>query len=183
MLRRAVTASSIIIGLCMFYTAPLRAQEDVSPEERPPAETPPEYVPPPESYSDPAENIAPAGTGADEEMPPPLSEASSRLAQSMMLRDPFWPVSYKPKAVVQPGKTAATPAAPVVETPQWDDAMKLLVVRGIMKTPAGYIANIDGQIIVQGETVSASYAGRKYTWKIESINASGVSFQRLQVFP
>ena len=152
-----------------------------------------EAPPPEEAVAEPSgdENMTPpadlpAATASPDAKPAPSqNDPSSKFAQSLGVRDPFWPVAYKPKAA-QPAKSAgaaAAAAAPVVQAPKWDDAVKTLDVSGIMKTPAGFIANVEGQIVGQGETVTAEYENRRYSWKIESINASGVSFQRLQVSP
>lgn len=99
------------------------------------------------------------------------------------LRDPFWPVGYKPpppksKAAI---KVEATAKPIIVEAaPKWDEALKLVNVKGIMKRSGGYMAVINNQVCSEKDTISTVYDGRKYTWRIGSIGEKGVSFDKLE---
>lgn len=108
------------------------------------------------------------------------------LAESTNLRDPFWPVGYQPpkprkKEDPKPVQTQATDPAPRVDTtPRWDEALKTVSIKGIMSVGGGrYMAVINDQVVSENDTVSASYMGRSYSWKVTSINAQGVKFQKM----
>ena len=113
------------------------------------------------------------------------AEDTSVTSAPPELRDPFWPVGYKPpppksKTV----KKTDEPTKPVVVEipPKWDEALKQVNVKGIMKKGAGgYMAVINNQICSEKDAISTVYDGRKYTWRIDSISAKGVSFSKLEV--
>lgn len=110
--------------------------------------------------------------------------------QASELRDPFWPVGYTPPRK-EPPQTApvtvsapAQPAEPVVveRPPRWDDALRTVSIKGIMSVGAGkYMAVVNDLVVNEGDTVSVTFEGRRYTWKIARITADGVKFQKLTV--
>lgn len=111
--------------------------------------------------------------------------------QASELRDPFWPVGYTPPRK-EPSKVAPTPdssepaqpAEPVVveRPPRWDDALRTVSIKGIMSVGAGkYMAVVNDQVVNEEDTVSVTFEGRRYTWKIARITADGVKFQKLTV--
>lgn len=107
--------------------------------------------------------------------------------KSLELRDPFWPVGYTPpKKDTGKKKTEVTeqPAAlPVVERPpRWDDALRTVSVKGIMSVGGGkYMAVVNDNVVCENDVVTINFEGRTYTWKIASISADGVKFQKLDV--
>jgi hypothetical protein len=101
-------------------------------------------------------------------------------------RDPFWPVGYVPpseRKVEAPRTKAEGPAAvvEVLEPPQWDLALKTLTIKGVMKSGAGYMAVINGQVTSEGDTISAIFKKRTYSWRIAKIGKEGVRFERLEL--
>jgi hypothetical protein len=92
-------------------------------------------------------------------------------------RDPFWPVGYVPPAE----KKSDNPAPAEVETkvePQWDAAIKTLIIKGIMKSGTGYVAVINEQVTGENDTISAVFESHTYSWRIVKINEKGVQFER-----
>jgi hypothetical protein len=105
-------------------------------------------------------------------------------------RDPFWPVGYVPpseRKVVNQKTTTGTTAgpagvvAPKLEPPQWDLALKTLAIKGVMKSGAGYMAVINGQVTSENETISTVFNDRTYSWRIAKIGKEGVRFERLEL--
>ena len=139
----------------------------------------------------------------DEEAPPPgrsvesLSGKQSAMELSVQpaaapepippppeTRDPFWPVGYIPPPDKVDDSTTNTSEHAVVVTqsePLWDGAIKTLIVKGIMKSGAGYIAVINGQLMSENDTISSVYKGRTYRWRIAKISEKGVQFERLEL--
>ena len=107
-----------------------------------------------------------------------LGEAIAPKSDSLPseTRDPFWPVGYVPP----PEKNLET-GATQPEPPQWDEAIKMLIINGIMKSGVGYLAVINGQITSENDTVSAAFKGRTYNWRIVKISQKGVQFERLEL--
>ena len=68
-----------------------------------------------------------------------------------------------------------------MESPQWDGAIKTLIVKGIMKSDAGYIAVINEQVMSENDTISSVHKGRTYRWRIAKISEKGVQFERLEL--
>lgn len=114
---------------------------------------------------------------------------SAPAPETATMRDPFWPVGFTPKppeakspdGTVTPGVT--TIVEPVIEEPpKWDEALKLLSVKGVMKgKTGGFMAAINNQVVSEGDVISAVHKNRKYSWKVSSISDKGVSFARLNV--
>lgn len=107
--------------------------------------------------------------------------------KSLELRDPFWPVGYTPPKKDTGKKKAEIsdqPAAPAVveRPPRWDDALRTVSVRGIMSVGEGkYMAVVNDNVVSENDVVTINFEGRTYTWKIASISADGVKFQKLDV--
>jgi hypothetical protein len=109
---------------------------------------------------------------------------SARAGESATLRDPFWPIGYSPVVPGSPQTNKSLPKATarVEQPPKWDDALKSLEVRGIMKTSSGsYVAIVDGQVASEQEVISKSFLGKTYTWRITSISKAGIKFVRESV--
>ena len=145
-------------------------EEDASYAEEPDAAAEPAPLPPP-APDEPAAPEEPALPGPEERKEKPA------------LRDPFWPVGFEPvvpkSAADEPGVVAATGVQSV--QPLWEEALKTVTVRGIMKAgAAGYVAVVNGTVSSAGDTVALNYQGREYRWRIASIDERGVSFVRVE---
>jgi hypothetical protein len=140
-------------------------------------------VAPPQETAQPSPDIPSGGTEPATTTLPDLSKLDP-----FKVRDPFWPVGYAPAApepVPTPGTSLPKPTAPppkIEEPPKWDEALKALVVKGVMKAgPTSYVAIINGQVVGERDSVSAVFEGKMYHWKVKSISAKGASFVRLEV--
>jgi hypothetical protein len=125
--------------------------------------------------------VSPAGAPAEAA---PAAEEPTPLPAGT--RDPFWPVGYVPpseRKADDQQNTAAGPAVVVekLEPPQWDLALKTLSIKGVMKSGAGYMAVINGQVTSENDTISAGFKGRTYSWRIAKIGKEGVRFERLEL--
>ena len=99
-------------------------------------------------------------------------------------RDPFWPVGYVPpveKKAEAPKTTAAGPVVEKLEPPQWDLALKTLSIKGVMKSEAGYMTVINGQVTSENDTISTVFKKRTYSWRVAKIGKEGVRFERLEL--
>lgn len=109
-------------------------------------------------------------------------------------RDPFWPVGYVPRVVEKPPPGAAAssgamiaPAAPVAERPlDWNEAKRHVDIRGTSRVGRDkstgselYQAVVNGRIVEAGDTVSVSFEGRLYRWRVQAITPAGVSLTRM----
>ena len=111
---------------------------------------------------------------------------------------PAAPQSTPPEpAPTQPGPTNTLPAvqAPQVQTrPQsqpyqrkttrridWEAARKSLRMGGIVATPDGYLAQINGKMLKQGQTVDAQYNGHQYRWTIKSLSKTDIDLEQVDV--
>lgn len=130
-------------------------------------------------------SLAVAQDDASPALPAPSTavEAPADPAAPAELRDPLWPVGYKPpppKSKMEIKAEAVAKPVIVEAAPKWDEALKLVNVKGIMKRSGGYMAVINNQICSEKDTISAVYDGRKYTWRIGTIGERGVSFDKLE---
>ncbi len=107
---------------------------------------------------------------------------------SNLLRDPFWPVGYWPKAKVADTNNQAVtqgdvaqphPPPPHDDPPKWPN----LRVKGTMRTSSGYVAVLEGikGIVEVGQTVHKEEGIYAYSWKITAISATTLSHTRLGV--
>jgi hypothetical protein len=123
-------------------------------------------------------SVPPGGAPAE-----PAAEEPAPLPPGT--RDPLWPVGYVPPSErkVDAQTTAAGPAVVVekLEPPQWDLALKTLAIKGVMKSGAGYMAVINGQVTSENDTISAVFKSRTYSWRIAKIGKEGVRFERLEL--
>ena len=104
------------------------------------------------------------------------------VQESSNIRDPFWPVGFEPPKPKKPTDPVVEQVvAPVVEeAPRWEDAMKELSVKGIMNVGGGrFMAVVNEQVVGENDIVSVSFGTRRYTWRINSISAQGVKFQKM----
>jgi hypothetical protein len=113
------------------------------------------------------------------------------------LRDPFWPIGWKPQPssqetssqtpVVsqqpQPQSQTPTPTTPS-ETSDWEEAWKTIKI----KAKSQNWAIIEGPAVIPkgpvstGDVVSVIYKGHKYRWEIISITREeGITAKRIDV--
>jgi hypothetical protein len=157
-----------LIVCCVAMSA--KAQDEEAPQSNQAVKALPDEQPVIELPIQPAE--APGETVAPE--PGPLPPET---------RDPFWPVGYVPPAEKKVGDPKPEPAVVVaqLEPPQWDEAIKTLIVKGVMKSDAGYIAVINGQVTSENDTISSVFKDRTYNWRVVKIGKEGVRFERLDM--
>lgn len=147
-------------------------------EEPPPAEEEtPAVFPPAPAVESPSAVVteSEAVRGEAEQTPSPES-----------LRDPFWPVGFVPPPTMAAatGKTITAGTSIVSPMPQWEEALKTLVVQGIMKVgESNYTAVVNGNIVSKNDRVSILFSGRTYEWVVSEISDDGVSFRRVESEP
>jgi hypothetical protein len=172
----------IVAALCVFSSTSVFSQEEEPPPQPPAAAQ--EEAPPEASLPDaPAEIEDQPATEPAAELK--AADAGAKVSTSAGLRDPFWPIGYAPVSTntMRRRKTDAPVVAPkVVEPPSWEEAIKSLEVKGIMKTASGaYVAVINGQVASEKEVVSAVFRDRTYSWTITKIDKSGIKFDRASI--
>ncbi len=93
------------------------------------------------------------------------------------LRDPFWPVGFRPAPVSE--KEDVDKLSRIRELARWPK----LTLRGITRTGRNeYIAILEGIGLVEpGDIVSIRQDGLIYRWRINDITADGISRTRLDV--
>jgi len=91
-----------------------------------------------------------------------------------IMRDPFWPVGYKPRPKVQQQELPES----VIKWPK-------LQIKGTVKKPGGsHMAHIGGVGWVEtGDTFSITQAGVVYRWTINKISKKGITHTKLDVRP
>ena len=127
-----------------------------------------------------------------------LFRASVGMAEDA--RDPFWPVGYRPHAVVavvsnvvaKPVETKPIEIKPV-EEPKPDPLVIMqmaaalqakiktqLRVGAFMKSGDHELALVNGQIVAEGDKLSVSVDGQTYRFKIKAISASSVNLEPVE---
>jgi hypothetical protein len=136
-----------------------------------------------------AVEVLPPGKQPEIELPVQPTNALAKAAVpepdplSPLPRDPLWPVGYVPpveKKADEPATASQPDTVGQLEPPQWDVAIKTLVIKGIMKSGASYMAVINGQVTSENDTISTNFKGRTYSWRIAKISQKGVQFERLE---
>lgn len=85
------------------------------------------------------------------------------------LRDPFWPVGYRPVRVINIATNQ--PQAELTGEPDWEMAKKKVVVQGVSSRADNvFYAVINGEVKSEGDTVSVTLGNMTYRWRIESIS-------------
>jgi hypothetical protein len=125
-----------------------------------------------------------AGKQPEIERSVPPADAPESVPRPLVTRDPFWPVGYVPPPEEKVDDSTTAPKSVADESQmeplQWDAAIKALIIKGIMKSSAGYLAVINGQVMSENDTISAVFKGRTYSWRVVKINRKGVQFERLE---
>ena len=106
---------------------------------------------------------------------------SAQASEVVTQRDPFWPVGYTPKRMVEHETKDEEPAIEKNGSIDWDRAMKKVSIQGISSRAGNEsFAVINGNIKCVGETVSVWADKVNYTWLIESLAPpSSVKLRRL----
>jgi hypothetical protein len=104
-------------------------------------------------------------------------------AASTLIRDPFWPVDWVPPPPLEQdvgGGTNVPKRVVKVEQVRWAEAQASLQQTGYSKGRDGkYFAILKGIGVVQeGDTVSVTFAGKNYSWKIVSVTEKGIVLER-----
>lgn len=102
-------------------------------------------------------------------------------SEAVTQRDPFWPVGYAPKRVVEEKTNGEEAAVEKNGSTDWDKAMKQVSIQGISsRAGSESFAVINGNIKCVGESISIRVDDVNYTWLIESIAPpSSVKLRRL----
>ena len=101
------------------------------------------------------------------------------LNANKMLRDPFLPVGYEPEVsedVVAKGGAEPLRLVDVTEPErvQWDDALKKVQIAGVSRKGNVTVLIVNDRVRKVGSHVEVEHGGRKYTWRIDSIDKQGV---------
>jgi len=153
----AASCTVLLVGVSMAYSDPAAAATNMPPV----VDEPPAVAETVDAAPDSAA-AAPAETPAD-----PLTS----------LRDPFWPVGFRPVPVSQ--KEVHEQVTRIRELTRWPK----LILRGITRTGRGeLIAIIEGIGLVEsGDIISMRRDGLIYRWRINDVTAAGISRTRLDV--
>lgn len=146
-------------------------------------------APPPDTMKDAIDTLLDFSTAPVHPSEPAETNRVKLLhKQATALRDPFWPVGYtppqkkppQPAPADQPTPQPQTESVPADRPPKWDEAMRMISIKGIMSVGEGkYMAVVNDQVVNENDTVSVTFEGRRYSWKIVRIAADGVKFQKL----
>lgn len=109
--------------------------------------------------------MLPAHAGAAED-----GTDDAKTRQVTMKRDPFWPVGYVPKQMVQEQKVKS----PMTTTPtivkSWDSAMKRVSINGVSRgSEDECFAIINGEVKAVGDQVVVRLGDTVYTWIVVNI--------------
>lgn len=190
-MRKAQILAAVMVGAalwCAMAAADVPAGQELPAAAATPAPGAGEpAVPAPADAAVPGAAPASAPAETPPKVEPPAPQPAVAAEEELPPRDPFWPVGWYPNRPGQeePTNEVAAVEEPVVkeEPPKWDDAVKKLQIKGVMKTPTGYVAMIGGQIVKESETVSVLYEAKLYRWKVRSITSRGVRFEPLDAGP
>lgn len=115
---------------------------------------------------------------AVEPTPPAPSGDHAAAGDFNKLRDPFWPVGWKPPSL---GRVAESEDLAAMS--KWRAAERLLKVSGLSRKPDGtYLAILEkAGIVEKGDMVSVKYLGLTYKWRIKDITGEGMLPERISV--
>ena len=96
-------------------------------------------------------------------------------------RDPFWPVGYTPKWIIEKQPKEEGAMVKHEGTIDWNKAMEQVAIQGVSSRSGNeFFAVINGQIKSADETVSVEIESVNYTWMIEKISPpSSVKLRRV----
>lgn len=96
------------------------------------------------------------------------------------LRDPFWPIGWRPDARPD-GKATVSPAVPL----KWAEAKKRLQLTGVIRTNAGKrMASIKGVgVVEEGDVISVHFENAVYRWLVRTITDTEIVTEQLGVSP
>ena len=99
----------------------------------------------------------------------------------VVMRDPFWPVGYTPKWIIEKNAESQNKAVENEGSTDWNKAMERVEIQGVSSRAGNeFYAVINGQIKSAGETVSVMVGSVNYTWMIEDISPpSSVKLRRV----
>lgn len=96
-------------------------------------------------------------------------------------RDPFWPVGYTPKWIIEKQPKEEGAAVKYKGTIDWNEAMEQVAIQGVSSRSGNeFYAVINAEVKSTGETVSVKIGDVSYTWMIEGISPpSSVKLRRV----
>lgn len=105
-------------------------------------------------------------------------------APNAELRDPFWPINYKPPRPAAPGALATDQDAAVESTqalpPDTEaraEAMAALKVGGVIRRGRLFFAAVNGQMVQVGDVIAVPHEGRYFRFRIRSIDMRKVQIE------
>ncbi len=122
---------------------------------------------------------------AADEAAPAVPSAAEGEKSSRMMRDPFWPVGYRPTQ--SSGATESRAPSPEKGTdpvhfsslsPE-EQAMirRSMVVGGVLRLGTSYIAYINNSVVRAGELLRLDAGGRSYVFRVRSISENRVELE------
>ena len=105
------------------------------------------------------------------------------VAAGPPLRDPFWPVGYRPAKMVTEVSTAQSTVIRRDVASDWNTAMQSIDIQGVSSRAGDeFYAVINGEVKSKGDKVSVDLDGKIYTWEIQLITPPGsVKLRRVTV--
>lgn len=117
-----------------------------------------------------------------------VAYSTEMLKQSATMRDPFWPIGFVPKKPLpfvdpRPASEEEQKANIQKAGVDWDAAQKQIVVNGVSSRGNNeFVAIINGEVKLVGESVIVFWGGMRYEWIIGAVKASGaVKLQKQSV--
>ena len=123
----------------------------------------------------PADAETAAAPGAESavatDIEPPMDTEVSHEA----LRDPFWPVGWKPAPI--DATAPENPKGPI----RWNEAARKLEVTALSRGADGrYFAIVkDIGVVEKGDTLSVEHEGLLYRWRVKDITSRGIVPERM----
>jgi hypothetical protein len=92
-----------------------------------------------------------------------------------LARDPFWPVGYQPARVEGQEEIARQQMLEGANSgTDWNIAMNQVIINGVSSRGGNeYVAVINNEVKLVGESVSIWFGGTHYTWKVKCVSPSG----------
>ena len=108
----------------------------------------------------------------------------AKINADATLRDPFWPVDYRPGGETEKESNATGEEKGYGSPPEggnWNGAMGRITINGASSRAGGdFFAAVNGEVKAVGDTVSVQVDGTTYVWEVETIQPPGsVKLRRL----
>lgn len=162
-------------------TALLQTLEEPDKKTPAPRKTRPASPPAPRKTAPPVKINPPAAPAPAHNTPAPQTAApeTGTVADAKeLLRDPFWPVGFKPASLSEKTENETAQQTSVSDA-DWDAAKRQLNISGTSRINGQQAVIINGLTYLAGNTVSVKIGNNSYSWEIREIRADGaVIFER-----